>query len=353
MKLKRLSEQVVVITGASSGIGLVTARKMAAAGARLVLAARSSNALSQLVEEIAAQGGQAVSVVADVGKQEDVQRITRTAIRHFGAFDTWVNNAGVSIFGRIEDTPIEDMRKLFETDYWGVVYGSLEAVSHLRGQGGALINIGSVVSERAVIMQGVYSAAKFAVKGFTDALRMELEHAQAPISVTLIQPTSIDTPFAMNARNLTGREFRLPAPVYSPDLVAGAIMHAAENPRRDLIVGGGGKGFVSSEHVAPRLADQVMQSDAFVGMQLKDQPASPEQNALHQPSERLAERGNYDGHVMRHSLYTTAVLHPVAASMAFFTVGLGLAALVRRSVLSPQQQLRFTPAEQRELASSI
>ena len=174
MKLKKLSEQVVVITGASSGIGLVTARKMAERGARLVLAARSANALTTLVEEITTRGGQAISVVADVGNQDDVKRIAREAIERFGGFDTWVNNAGVGIFGKIEDTPIEDMRKLFETDFWGVVYGSLEATSHLRAQGGALINLGSVVSERAVIMQGVYSSAKFAVKGFTDALRLEL-----------------------------------------------------------------------------------------------------------------------------------------------------------------------------------
>ena len=110
MKLKKLSEQVVVITGASSGIGLVTARKMAERGARLVLAARSANALTTLVEEITTRGGQAISVVADVGNQDDVKRIAREAIERFGGFDTWVNNAGVGIFGKIEDTPIEDMR---------------------------------------------------------------------------------------------------------------------------------------------------------------------------------------------------------------------------------------------------
>lgn len=352
MKLKKLSDQVVVITGASSGIGLVTARKMAERGARLVLAARSANALTTLVEEITARGGQAISVVADVGNQDDVKRIAREAIERFGGFDTWVNNAGVGIFGKIEDTPVEDMRKLFETDFWGVVYGSLEATSHLRAQGGALINLGSVVSERAVIMQGVYSSAKFAVKGFTDALRMELEHDQAPISVTLVQPTSIDTPYALNVKNLTDREFRLPAPVYSPDLVAGAIMHAAEHPRRDLIVGGGGKAFVTSEHLAPKVTDKAMQTDTFVGMQLKEQPNRPDQNALYQPSERLAERGNYDGHVMKRSLYTTAVLHPVATSMAFFALGLGIAAFVRSSVTITEGDLVFSPEEQRDLALS-
>ena len=115
-KLKRLEDQVVVITGASSGIGLTTARMAAARGARLVLAARSDGALRQLVDEIRRQGGRAVHVVADVGKREDVRKIAQAAEDEFGGFDTWVNNAGVSIYGRIVDVDVEDMRRLFETN---------------------------------------------------------------------------------------------------------------------------------------------------------------------------------------------------------------------------------------------
>lgn len=339
MQLKKLSQQVVVITGASSGIGLVTARKMASQGTRLVLAARSADALNQLVEEIVTAGGEAISVVADVGNPEDVARISSAAIDRFGGFDTWVNNAGVAIFGKIEETPMEDMRKLFETDFWGVVYGSLEAVKHLRQRGGALINLGSVVSERVAFLQGMYSAAKFAVKGFTDALRMELEHDDAPVSVTLVQPSAIDTPYALNIKNLTGQEFQLPPPVYSPDLVAGAIMRVAQVPKRDIVVGGGGKILSKSEQIAPRLTDKIMETEAFENIQKKDRPISPDDNALHKPSERLAERGNYEGHVMEHSLYTSAALHPVATLLACASMGLGLAALWRATSQPDGQRL--------------
>ncbi|MDQ3805316.1 MAG: SDR family oxidoreductase, partial [Acidobacteriota bacterium] len=217
VKLKKLSEQVVVITGASSGIGLVTARMAARRGARLVVAARAEEALKQLVEEIRAAGGEAEYVVADVGREDDVWNIAKAAHDRFGGFDTWVNNAGVSIYGRILDHSTEDMRRLFDTNFWGTVYGSQIAAIHLRRHGGALINVGSTVSDRAIPVQGVYSASKHAVKGFTDALRMELEAEGAPVSVTLVKPGSIDTPFPENAKNLMEKEPTLPPPVYAPE----------------------------------------------------------------------------------------------------------------------------------------
>src|SRR5205085_8956246 len=168
VQLKKLNEQVVVITGASSGIGLATARMAAKQGARLVLAARTEEALKQLADEITQAGGAAIYVVADVGREEDVRRIAAEAVARFGGFDTWVNDAGVSIYGKITDVPTEDLRRLFETNFWGVVYGSRAAAEHLRTRGGALINVGSALSDRALPLQGMYCASKHAVKGFTD-----------------------------------------------------------------------------------------------------------------------------------------------------------------------------------------
>jgi NADP-dependent 3-hydroxy acid dehydrogenase YdfG len=185
-KQKRLAEQVIVITGASSGIGLATARMAAKKGARLVVAARNENALRQLTQEIRDAGSEGACVVADVGDEAQVREIARVAQERFGGFDTWVNNAGIGIYGPLQEGTIEDYRRLFDTNFWGVVYGSLEAVRHLSERGGSLINVGSTVSDRALFLQGMYSASKHAVKGFTDALRMEVEQAGKPVSVTLI-----------------------------------------------------------------------------------------------------------------------------------------------------------------------
>src|SRR3954451_12191204 len=151
VSLPSLENQVVVITGASSGIGLVTARMAAKRGAAVVLAARNDGALEELAAEIREVGGQAIDVGADVGDQGDVARIADRALQHFGRFDTWVNNAGVSIFGRIEEVAVEDMRRMFDTVYWGVVYGSLQAVAHYkrRGTAGAIGPGGSPVAGSA------------------------------------------------------------------------------------------------------------------------------------------------------------------------------------------------------------
>ncbi|HEX5515792.1 MAG TPA: SDR family NAD(P)-dependent oxidoreductase, partial [Gammaproteobacteria bacterium] len=145
IRLKPLRDQVMVITGATSGIGLAIARGAAARGARLVVSARNAEALAQLVREISAAGGEALGVAADVGVEAEVQHLADATIERFGGFDTWINNAGVSIYGPLLEVSREDHRRLFDTNYWGVVYGSLIAARHLRDHGGALINIGSIL----------------------------------------------------------------------------------------------------------------------------------------------------------------------------------------------------------------
>lgn len=329
IELKKLNEQTMVITGASSGIGLTTARQAAKRGARLVLAARSEGALRQLTEEITGDGGQAIYVIADVGREEDMQTIAGKAQEAFGGFDTWINNAGIGMYGKLEDLTIKDMRHLFETNFWGLVYGSLEAVKHLKKRGGALINVGSTLSERAIPIQGIYSASKHAVKGFTDALRMELEEEGAPVSVTLIKPGAIDTPFTLNAKNYMEAEPQHFPPVYAPDAVADAILHCAENPVRDVFVGAGGKGNAALGYYAPRLTDKYMENIVIPAMKSDKPPRPRQQNALDHPSEHLAERGNYEGHVAQTSLYTQASLHPMVTAAAVAGAGLAVGALLR------------------------
>ena len=326
VKLKNLNEQVIVITGASSGIGLTTARMAADRGARLVLASRNEEALKKLTNEINSAGGQAVYVTADVGNEGDVKKIAAEALNKFGGFDTWVNNAGVSVYGKLEDVPIEDMRQVFETNVWGVIYGSLVAAENLKANGGAIINIGSTLSDRAIPLQGIYCASKHAVKGFTDAFRMELQADDAPISVTLVKPAAIDTPYKEHAKNYLGVEAENPPPVYAPETVAETILHCAENPVRDVFVGGAAKALSTLGEYAPRLTDMYMEA-TMLGQTSSGEPADFNPlESLYEPNDsRLSERGDYEGHVSESSLYTKASLHPVLTGTALALGAAGIA----------------------------
>jgi len=329
VSLKPLQDQTIVITGASSGIGLATAWEAARRGARLVLASRNKRALDDIVRDIERKGGEAIAVQADVGRREDLQNVCHAAMDRFGGFDTWVNNAGVSIWGRLMEVTDEDNRRLFDTNFWGVVHGSTIAAAHLRRKGGAIINLGSVASDVALPIQGMYCASKHAVKGFTDALRLEMEEENAPISITLIKPTSIDTPFPQNARNYTGREPKLPPPAYAPEEVAYAILFAAENPERDIYIGGAAKLMSSFGSLAPRVMDQYGESQA-ISQQLRDERARDTEGALHRPTRQAGKvRGSQPGLVLNHSLYTRASLHPVASAIVAAGMAAAASALFR------------------------
>lgn len=311
----------MVITGASSGIGLATARMAAKAGARVVLAARGGDALARTAQEIEAEGGRAVAVTADVGKRADVQTIAERAISAFGGFDTWVNVAGLTIYGPLSKVSDADHKRLLQTNLWGTVYGSLIAADHLRERGGSSINIGSVASDLAFPFQGMYCASKHAIKGFTDAFRMELVHEGAPISVTLIKPTSIDTPLPHRARNYMDHEPMLPPPVYRPEEVANAILHAAVHPEPDIVVGGSGKALTSLKEFAPSAYDLL--APAIIAFQKRRETPRNPSGALHEPRQDRETHGDQPGYVRRTSTYTRASLHPASTAIR---LGLGLAA---------------------------
>jgi NAD(P)-dependent dehydrogenase (short-subunit alcohol dehydrogenase family) len=312
----------------------VTAKMAATQGARVLLAARNEGDLRRAVEEIRRRGGRAVYAAADVAIVDDVARVAETAVREYGRIDTWVNNAAVAVYGRLMDLPVADMRRQFDVNYWGQVYGSRAAVPHLRRQGGALINVASALADRAIPLQGNYCAAKHALKAFTDSLRMELEEEGAPISVTLVKPGSIDTPLFDKARTLLGVEPQPVPPVYAPELVARVILDCAERPVRDVVVSGMGKVLSLAGTVAPRLTDRFMERSTFEAQMTDLGVAAGRPDNLYQPVEHDGgERGrNWRGRVRRRSLQTAAALHPgVAAGVITALVAVGVAAVAVRN----------------------
>ncbi len=324
--LKPLSEQVIVITGASSGIGLVTAQMAAAQGARVVLVSRNEDVLAHATAQITQAGGRAIYVVADVADRAQVQRIADETIETFGGFDTWVNNAGLGIVGRIEDGNEADFRRLFDTNFWGVVNGSLVALPHLKAHGGALINLGSVASDVAFPIQAMYSTTKHAIKGFTDGLRIELQAENAPVSVTLIKPAAINTDFAHHARNYSNREPQLPPPLYAPKEVAVGILHAAVHPKRDVYIGGAGRVFSILNRVAPALMDAL--SKTLIPQSFRDEAPRHPEGALHQAGIDGVVDSDHPGYVQKTSFYTRASIHPAFSIVVAALLSAGVSALI-------------------------
>ncbi|HZW46886.1 MAG TPA: SDR family oxidoreductase [Microvirga sp.] len=329
VRQKPVEEQVIVITGASSGIGLATAHLFASRGAKgLVLAARNEEALRKVADELSRGDTRAIAVPADVSKREDLERIARTAIDTFGGFDTWVNDAAVAVYGTVDKIPLEDQRQLFEVNYWGVVNGSLIATEHLRNRGGTIINIGSVLSARTMILQTQYSASKHAVKAFTDGLRMELEDQGAPIAVTLVKPSSIDTPYVEHARNYLDKEAAVPPPTYDPHLVAKAIVFAAEHHRRELTIGFGGWVIGAMGKVAPRMVDKAMEWTGYSSQTTE----RPERRQMRDNLYRAREDGDIysslPGEPRKTSLLLEAQLHPFTTAAVLAGVGAMVASLL-------------------------
>ena len=323
MQLKPIHEQVVVLTGASSGIGLATARMAAKQGARLVLVARNGEALDQVAAELRANGGHAEVCVADIADANSAERIAETALSAFGRVDTWVNDAATALYGRFDEVPEADHRRVFDVGYFGTVRGSLKAIELMKERGGALINVGSILSGRAILQQGMYSAMKHAVRGFTDALRTEVMEAGQNVSVTLIKPAAINTPYPEHARNYMDKPGSLPPVIYAPELVAKAIVFAAQHPKRELTVGG--SGFII-EMVGTHFPSLMDVGQALFGtraQQTDTPPPTGVNDNLYEPRADGRTENAQGNAVRRQSLFLDAQLYPLRAAGA---LGAGLLA---------------------------
>ena len=314
VRLKPIAEQRIVITGATSGIGLAIAEAASAAGARVMLAARNEAELIAVQERLTAEGGDVGVLAIDVGDADYAERLAAATLTRFGGFDTWVNDAAAATYGTLAETPLADHRRVFDVGYWGTVNGAMAALAHLRGRGGAIINIGSVLSDRAMILQGPYSAMKHAVKGFTDALRTEVLRDELPVSVTLIKPSAMHTPYPDHARNRMDTPAKLPPVIYDPRLVARAVIFAAQTPRRELTVGGFGAGAAVGDLVAPGLLDRAMALFGTAAQQSQRPTPPGTADNLYEARRDGAIENDEPQSVRRQSLWLEAQMRPLAAT---------------------------------------
>ena len=325
-----IHEQVVVITGASSGIGRDTALAFARKGARVVLAARNEAALRNVAEEIKRIGGAAHVVATDVADPQQVDRLAQEAVNAFGRIDTWVNDAAVSEYATFEQMTDEEFRRIVDVNLMGPVYGTRAALRHMKNQGGGtIINIGSVLSDRAVPLQSAYVATKHALRGFTDAIRMELAREQSGVNVTLILPASINTPLFDHARSRMSRAPKPIPPIYEPSVVSSAILYAAEHKVREIYAGGFGKFLSLMNKISPRLVDwYMMKNDRMFVEQIDPQRPNDGRDTLHAPAgANGAARGRFGDQASSSSPYTRWIdPHPAVKGALIGAFAIGAAA---------------------------
>jgi NAD(P)-dependent dehydrogenase (short-subunit alcohol dehydrogenase family) len=305
MRLKPAEEQVVVLCGASSGIGREAALQFARRGAKVVVAARSEAGLESLVAEIRQDGGEALAVPTDVTEFHQVKALADRAVEVYGHLDTWVHLAAVSIYATFEETDPEEFKQIIDVNLTGQAFGAMAALPYLKRQGGgALICVSSIEARRSFPYQSAYAASKHGVEGMVEALRMELEHEGLPISVTNIMPAAINTPFFNKARTKLGVKPKGVPPFYQPKIVADAILYAAEHPTRDLFVGGVGKLLDLGQKLSPRLMDHLLGVFSFK-MQKTDQPKGVvDANNLFRPLDTFNySEGDFSHLAFKHSTY--------------------------------------------------
>ncbi|MGL4334579.1 MAG: SDR family oxidoreductase, partial [Lactococcus garvieae] len=269
--LKPIEQQVVVLVGASSGIGREAALQFAQRGAQVIVAARSEAGLLSLTEEIKCAGGEASYITADVSDFQQVKAIADKALERYGRIDTWVQAAGTGLVAPFKDITPEEFQRVIDVNLMGQVYGAMVALPHLKREGrGALIHISSMEGRRSLPLQSPYSSAKHGLEGFLESLRVELKHEGVPVSVTSILPSVIDTPFYNHARTKLGVKPTGIPPYYAPSLVAEAILYVAEHPTRDFIVGDVGRVLNILQKLSPTLVDNLLLLVGFSGQRTNE-----------------------------------------------------------------------------------
>jgi NADP-dependent 3-hydroxy acid dehydrogenase YdfG len=266
---------VVAITGASSGVGRATARAFAERGARVGLIARGADGLDAARREAERAGATALACPADVADAAAVEAAAERIERELGPIDVWVNCAMAAVLARVWETRAEDFRRATEVTYLGYVHGTLAALARMRPRDrGVIVQVGSALAYRAIPLQASYCAAKFAIRGFTDALRCELMEEGSGIRVTMVQLPGLNTPQFDQVRTTLAREPQPVPPIFQPEVAADAIVFAARRPRRELWVGHSSVLAIAGNKLAPWLADRYLARTSIEAQQ-SDRPVEP------------------------------------------------------------------------------
>jgi NAD(P)-dependent dehydrogenase (short-subunit alcohol dehydrogenase family) len=255
---KPLSEQVVVVTGASSGLGRAVARLAGRRGAKVVVTARNSEALEACVREIEAFGSEALAVPADCAVQDEVAQVVEQAVDRFGRIDTYIANAIVTVYAETYRYEPDELRRIMDVNFFGQVYGYWAVLPHLRESQGTFVSIQSALAYRGIPLQGGYCASKAALRNFFESARVELLKAGWGVDVSVVHPAAINTPQFDRDRQKLGKQPQPVPPIYQPEPFADAVLHCCEHPIRELPVGWGAQKLMWGQKLSPRAGDLML-----------------------------------------------------------------------------------------------
>lgn len=325
---------VAVITGASSGIGLATAIRFAEEGYDVVLAARRQKELDEAALQCKEYGADALAIATDTTSDTAVHDLAKAAIKKYGRIDVWVNNAGVYLTGKFEDAPLEDMRRVMDTNFFGYVHGAHAALTQFRKQGyGTLIDVSSVNAIAQQPYIGIYSASKAAIRALDESLRMELrlEELQDDIHICTVMPAAIDTNLYQNAANYTGRHVRALEPVYDPEYVAKHIVGLCEHPRREVILGSAGKLMALQRSHMPKRYEKQFSKYTEKDL-LADEPATMTDGNLFNPlADHRGMHGGWRDRRLRADKLNAAVGAGIATAAGLVALGFVLSKRMRHT----------------------
>jgi short-subunit dehydrogenase len=330
---KKQRPEVVVVTGASGGVGRAIAHAFAKRGASLGLVARGQKGLEDARREVEELGGQAIVIPTDVAFADQVEAAAEATENRFGPIDVWVNDAMATVFASFVDVSPEEYKRATEVTYLGTVYGTMAALKRMRSrEAGTIVQVGSALSYRAIPLQSAYCGAKFAIRGFTDSIRSELLYEKSKVRITMVQLPGVNTTQFNWCRSKLPKHPQPVAPIYQPEIPAEAVYWAAHHRRRELWVGYSAVEAIVGNKIAPRLADIYLARTAISGQQIQDMPVSPDRpDNLFEPVEQMAAtHGMFDDRAKTRSPELWAAKHRPLLTGAALAAGATAGLLARR-----------------------
>jgi NAD(P)-dependent dehydrogenase (short-subunit alcohol dehydrogenase family) len=324
---KPLAEQVIVVTGASSGLGRAVARLAGSRGAKVVVTARTREALDTCVREIEASGSQALAVPADCTVQDEVGQVVEQAVDRFGRIDTYVANAIVTVYAETYRYEPDELRRIMDVNFFGQVYGYWAALPHLRDSQGTFVSIQSALAYRGIPLQGGYCASKAALRNFFESARVELEKAGWGVDLSVVHPGAINTPQFDRDRQKIGKQPQPVPPIYQPEPFAEAVLHCCERPVRELPVGWGAQKLMWGQKLSPRAGDLMLLRMGWKGQHTgEDKPLGAPDNLFSPLPGDPGAHGRFDGQSRRHTAWTSLRLALRSPAGGLALLGLGAVA---------------------------